>query len=462
MAACGSSGGGSKTINVYAPADGAEPLAAAGKVCSDSSNGDYTISIKELPKNADDQRTQLARRLSTKDKGIDVVSLDVVWTAEFADAGWIAPVPDALSKTAQASSLPGPLASAEWKTKSDSAKRLYAVPAWTNTQLLWYRKDVLKKYLGANATPPKTWDQLLKDNETIRKAWTGPGKAPSYIMVQAKQYEGLTVWFNTLLASAGGSVIDPNDPTKVTLGDTPEHKAATEKALAIIAAIGKAPGAAPDLNLADEGAAKDAGENGTSTFQLNYPFVFPSMRSNAATGDVKFLTDVKAKYGKLFADPNNPPKDAELGPVNELVRQKFDFAPYPSVVAGDPAKVTVGGINFGVAAYSTKKDKAFKAVECLTNKASQKVYAISGGTPPTDASIYDDPEFKQTYPMGDLIKAQLEADSSAVRPTSPVYQAISTALSTALNPPGKAVGAKGVDDLTAVVQKALDSGKSGS
>ena len=30
---------------------------------------------------------------------------------------------------------------------------------------------------------------------------------PSWIAVQGKQYEGLVVWFNTLLQSAGGQVL---------------------------------------------------------------------------------------------------------------------------------------------------------------------------------------------------------------------------------------------------------------
>jgi len=33
---------------------------------------------------------------------------------------------------------------------------------------------------------------------------------PHYVEIQGNQYEGITVWFNSLLASAGGSVLTPD------------------------------------------------------------------------------------------------------------------------------------------------------------------------------------------------------------------------------------------------------------
>lgn len=449
VSACGS-GYTTGTLNAYAPADGATFIDQVGKKCSAASNGEYNIVTHALPKAADDQRLQLARRLSGNDAGLDLMGMDVVWTAEFADAGWLEPVPDDLVSKISQESLPGPLETAEWKTDSDDSKRLYAIPTWTNTQLLWFRPDVLQKYLGKR-TAPQNWDELLSDNAKILAAG-----GPSYIEVQGAQYEGLMVWFNSLLASAGGSVVDPDDATKITLNDTPAHRAATEKALSVMRAIATAPGRDPSLSNNKENEGRLAMEGGLSSFQINYPFVFPSMRSNAAAGDVSFFPEMAQRYGKLFADADNPPADSELGPVNQLVRTKFDFARYPAVNPGTPAKVTVGGVNLAVASTSKQKALAFKAAQCLTNTDAQKVYSISGGTPPTISSIYEDADFKQTYPMGDDIKAQLEADASANRPASPVYQAISTLLVAKLSPPGGLDPKSGVDVLAEQVRKAID------
>ena len=34
------------------------------------------------------------RRLAAQDSDIDLVGMDVIWTAEFAEAGWVKPLPD--------------------------------------------------------------------------------------------------------------------------------------------------------------------------------------------------------------------------------------------------------------------------------------------------------------------------------------------------------------------------------
>ncbi len=69
--------------------------------------------------------------------------------------------------------------------------RLWATPFTSNTQLLWYRKDLVDR------PPPTTWDEMI--DTAVQKIGTA-GRSRS----RARQYEGLTVWFNALIASAGG------------------------------------------------------------------------------------------------------------------------------------------------------------------------------------------------------------------------------------------------------------------
>ena len=42
-----------------------------------------------LPTDASQQREQLVRRLGAEDPSIDIVGMDVIWTGEFANAGWV-------------------------------------------------------------------------------------------------------------------------------------------------------------------------------------------------------------------------------------------------------------------------------------------------------------------------------------------------------------------------------------
>lgn len=448
VSACGS-GHEPGVLNLYPPADGAGSIKSMGDKCSQESGGKYRIVTTALPKAADDQRLQLARRLSGNDKSLDLMGMDVVWTAEFADAGWLTPVPESIAGEVEGRTLGGPLETAKWKTKSDDAERLYAIPIWTNTQLLWYRKDVLRDTLD-KGQPAKTWDGMVAD--ATRSLAKG---GPSYIMVQGKQYEGLMVWFNSVLASAGGEVVDPNDPNKVTLNDTPEHRAATVKALSVLKAVATAPGHDPSLTNGDETSSRLGMETGKAIYQVNWPFVLSSMRENAASGSVPFLTDMQ-QYAGLFADKDNTPTDEQLAPVTRAVRQKFDFAPYPGVTEGIPAKSTVGGLNIAVANTSQQKDLAFEAAMCLTNARAQKFYSIDAGTPPVISSLYSDPDFRAAYPMADDIKLQLEPEHAALRPKSPDYQAISTLLQAKLSPVGSWDPETLVDQLAEQVQKAID------
>nr|WP_051198770.1 extracellular solute-binding protein [Gordonia shandongensis] len=478
LAACGS-GYEEGVLNVYAPTDGFDYVKQFAATCSKESGGRYRIDAHVLPKEADDQRLQLARRLAGNDRSLDLMLMDVVWTAEFANAGWMVPVPDDVAARVEDENLGGPVETAMWKRPDDPAKRLYAIPIWTNTQLLWYRPDLMKGTPSAkrvaqeraadrgrsskrkrspdakrpeSASPaPRTWDEMLADTEVI-----GREHGVTQILVQAKQYEGLMVWFNSLLESAGGSVLDPDDPSTVTLDDTPEHRAATLKALQVMKSVATADGHDPEITQSDEGTARLGMENGKGAFEINWPFVWASARDNAATGNVDFLNDIVAPYKAMLTDEDDQPTDAQLAPVNRKMRAAFDFATYPGIYADEPAKSTLGGFNLAVASTSRQPDLAFEAGTCLTSKKAQKVYAVEGGTPPTIESLYDDADFKLAYPMGEMIHAQLQDGTAAIRPASPQYQAISTLVTAKLSPVGQWDPEEMVDELAGEVRKAVD------
>jgi multiple sugar transport system substrate-binding protein len=375
LAACGSSGGGTGpvTINYYVFDDVSGSFATAVDNCSKQSNGKYTITYNKLPKAADDQRLQLARRLAAADSSMDILGLDVTWEAEFAEAGWILPWTGTFKQQAEAGTLKVPLQTATWKGK------LYAAPANSNTQLLWYRDDLVK-------TPPTTWDQMISDAEQLAKQ----GK-PHLIEIQGAQYEGSTVWFNTMVTSAGGSILTPNSQ-HAALGPPAVTALETMKKLATSTA------ADPSLPVQVEDANRLAMESGHAAFELNYPFVYPSMKTG------------------------NP----------ELFKH-FKWALYPRVDPNRPAKVTIGGLDLAISKYSPHPDLAFQAALCLRDRANQLNSAIKGGLPPTIESLYHDPKLFPAYPFhADILTALQQA---SVRPQTPAYQNISVVISHLVSPP---------------------------
>jgi len=440
FSACGSGGGG-LVISFYTPADDSATFAAIAKRCTDQFGGRFTIQQSSLPKSADDQRLQLARRLTGNDRTLDVMALDVVVTAEFAEAGWALPLSDDPAGRAEADAttdtLPGPLATAKWQHK------LYAAPITTNTQLLWYRADLVDK-------PPTTWDGMVADATRLHAV-----REPSWIAVEAKQYEGLVVWFNTLLTSAGGQVLSEDGKT-VTLTDTPQHRAATVKALQIMKSVATAPGADPSITQTDEGTARLALEQGKAALEVNWPFVLPSMLENAVKGGVPFLPLDKLLdlAGSINSVGTFTPTDQQFRAAYEVAKLVFGFALYPSVWPGQPARVTIGGLNLAVAKTTRHKAQAFEAVRCLRNLQNQKYLSIEGGLPAVRTSLYSDPQFQTKYPQYSIIRQQLT--NAAVRPATPVYQAVSTRISATLAPITAIDPEKTADALTAQVQKAID------
>ncbi|HEX4345642.1 MAG TPA: extracellular solute-binding protein [Solirubrobacteraceae bacterium] len=352
-----------------------EPSGAPQKIadrCSAQSHGAYDIEFEYLPSQADQQREQLVRRLGAEDSSLDLLGMDVVWTGEFANAGWIRPVPAATAAAVSKDVFPSVLRTATFKG------RLYTVPIWSNTQLLWYRKD-------RAPTPPKTWEQML-----AMAAKIGPAKGR--FQIQANRYEGLVVLVNQLIESAGTSVL--SGPTQVKLG-----KPQTERALQVLGELSHSPEAAPNLTTSTEDTARLAFEGGSSTFMINYPYVYPSAKA-----------DVPAIFKVLRA------------------------AKYPQVDADKPSKPPIGGINIGVSAYSKHPTEAFAAARCLVKPENQIEVAQLGGLPPVRSDLYDRPEIEKTYPgFANLIRSSIE--DAAPRPSiSPAYQDLSLAIQEALHP----------------------------
>jgi multiple sugar transport system substrate-binding protein len=346
----------------------------AATACSEQSNGEYTISFEFLPAQADAQREQLVRRLGAEDDSIDIVGMDVIWTAEFANAGWILPWEDERAQQVTDGVFDSVVESATFEGE------LYAAPYTSNTQLLWYRKDRVDQ-------PPETWDEMVQQAEEI-------GPAEGQIQVQANRYEGFTVWANSMIASAGTQVL--SGPTEIDLEQGP-----TEEALTSMGEFASSPVAPPNIDTSTEDTARLGFEAGNSSFMINYPFVYPSASENAPD-----------------------------------VFKQMDAAKYPAVVEGEESRPPLGGIHLAVSRYSNNPDLTFDAIACLVQPENQLIAATLGGLPPVTESVYDTKGIEKAYPgFSDLIRQSIE--DAAPRPQTPAYTDLSLAIQRALHPPSE-------------------------
>jgi trehalose/maltose transport system substrate-binding protein len=408
LAACSSESG--TTINVYY-----SPEQNFGKVvdkCNAQANGRYTIVYNKLPRDADGQREQMVRRLAAGDTEMDVLGLDVVWVAEFAEAGWILPWTGQNKTDASKDVFPGPLKTATWNDQ------LYAATKNTNVQLLWYDDRLVQ-------TPPTTFDEMIAQAQRLKS----DGK-PYQVLMTAKKYEGYVVQYNTIVNSAGGHIL--SDDGKSVVMD-----AGAVKGLEVLKNFANSGVTSPSLTTSEEQTIQNGFEaaNSQAAFLLNWPYAYSSIQTA------------------------NPDRFAH-----------FKWTRYPGVNPGTPGKATVGGYNLAVSSYSKHPQESFEATLCLRSAENQKYQAITESLPPTISTIYDDttpvdpskpadakdnPTMDQAYPMKDAILAELK-DAQA-RPLTPAYQNASTVIANILSPPSSIDPPVTADRLRRELSDALQS-----
>jgi multiple sugar transport system substrate-binding protein len=222
------------------------------------------------------------------------------------------------------------------------------------------------------------------------------------------------VFFVSLLASAGGSVLSEIGD-EVSLEEEP-----TRKALEVMKRLASSAAADPSLSTAREDDARLAFETGNSTFMLNYTFVWPSANRNA------------------------PQVAANMG-----------WSRWPRVVKSRPSRVTIGGINLGIGAFSRHPDLAFRAASCIASESHQVLAAQKGGLLPTIETLYEDPRIREAFPFSDLIRQTLR--DAVLRPKTPVYNDVSLAISRTLHPMRAIDTERDLERLRSKIDRALRS-----
>lgn len=332
--------------------------------------------LLELPEAADEQRAQMVANLQARSDRYDVLGLDVIWTAEFADAGWILPLERAMFPLDRF--LPPVVDTAVYRGK------LWAVPYTSNAGLLFYRKDLLAK---EGFKPPKTWGELRDQARALHEKYGIGGYAGQFLA-----YEGLTVNFAEAVQSAGGQILSP-DGTKVTM-DVARAKAGLDFLVG-----GFREGWIPPESLSfKEDEAQLAFEEGRLAFARNWPHTYGPATTSA-------------------------------------VADKFGVTRLPG--ANGPGTGSLGGYNLAVSAFSKRQKSATEFIRYFTSLENQRRVLADGSFPPVWAELYDDPGLIKRFPYLPVLKQSIL--SARPRPASANYDQVSlviaSAVSNALTPP---------------------------
>jgi len=319
-----------------------------------SDHPDQVVTFHELPDNADQQRQQMIQNSQIKNTKMAIVSVDVVWTIEFAANGYLVALP--------ADQFP---TDGFLKPTVDAAtyfNKLYAMPASSDGGLLYYRKDLLDKY---SLQPPKTFDEMKAACDTIRKG-ENDDKLGCFAG-QYQKYEGLTVNFAEAVNSAGGVITDPEGKPNV---NTPEATKGLSTPLDWFK-DGYIPKGAITWQ---EEQGRQAFQNGTLIFHRNWPYVYSL--ANKTDGSSK-------------------------------IAGKFGVAPLPGI-SSDKGISSLGGHSMGITTAAENKGTAAEFVKYFTSEETQKTSVLASSNAPTRQALYDDPDIKKAYPYMPILLKSIE------------------------------------------------------
>lgn len=356
------------------------------------------VTVKQQTDQADQQLQDLTQHFQQKLSDYDVVSTDVVWTAQLAAKGYLQPLTGAY-KLDLSGFLPSVVKSGQYVGKQ------YAAPSVTDSQLLYYRKDLL----GSKAVPT-TFAEMMADCPIAKKAGI------DCYAGQFAKYEGLTVNFNEVVTSNGGTVVD--DKGAPTL-DTAQAKAGLQE-LVDAFKDGNIPKAAVGYQ---EQQGLNSFEQGKLMFLNNWPYMVADIANSAQA------KDIRSKYA----------------------------------IAGYPGKSAVGGHNLAISAFSKHKATALKFIEFMESADVQKERVEKESVAPTLASLYTDTSFTSKYPYLVPLKASL--DNAVARPITPYYNGVTQAIQNNIFQALQTASTGGDVDVTSVLSatsKAIEAASSGS
>lgn len=343
------------------------------------------VTLLRQPTDTDQRRQGLVIPLEAKKNNPDVFLMDVVWISQFAASDWLEPLDAYLEDhSMQLQVFFGNVVNLADKYKG----RLISLPVYIDAGVLYYRKDLLKKWEIAEA--PETWAELvtasLKVQQEMRKA------NPNFygFVWQGAQYEGLVCNFLEFADSNHGGIVLADG--RILL-DSTENRVAIQFMRDLIARYQISPPST--YTEMREEPARLAFQQGNALFERNWPYAWPLHQSN-----------------------------------HSMVKDKTGIAPLPHFPSGKSTS-TLGGWHIAISKYSDQKSLSWQLVKFVLSYETQKELALKLGWNPSRKDVYDDPEVLQRLPH--LKELRNIFENAQPRPMVPYYTQLSEVLQRYIN-----------------------------
>jgi len=334
-------------------------------------NPDIRVELQRTPDDASQRHQLYVQWLNARVGNPSILQLDVVWTPEFAAAGWVLP----LEKYSPAKSefFPATMAANTW------AGKLYALPWFADVGLLYRRTDLVPR-------EPQTLEELVADAQRAKAQRGGPRYG---LVSQGARYEGLITGFVEYLGAFGGRIIDDSGEVVV---NRPEAVRALEFMRDELYKWNVVP---LDVLTWHEEEARFAFQNANSAFMRNWPYAVGAMSDTAQSKVI----------GKFAVSP----------------------MPKSGTAPNGHSTAALGGAQLAINAYTEFPDAAYKLIAYLTAPEQMLERAQAVGQYPTRPGLYDDARLRGAINVP-LENARRAIESATPRPVTPIYTELSEIL----------------------------------
>ncbi len=318
----------------------------------------------------------LTQKLRNRSEDVDVFLMDVIWPPEFASAGWALPLDELFPEIERKKFLDGTILANTYNG------RIYGVPLFVDSGILYYRKDLLEKY---SLPVPGTWEELVTTAARIVSEEKKQGNKLHGFSGQFKQYEGLVCDMMEYILGNGGTIID-SETGKPGLSSDASVEAVRfvrDKIIGAAAPVGVLSYQEPE--------SLDLFIQGKSVFMRNWPYAWEVANS----------------------------------PVRSRIAGKVGIARLPHFKGGRSFS-TLGGWQVGISTFTRNRKAAWEFARFLTSEKVQKLLALKAGRAPTRKALYDDPSVLKAYPHFSSMKDVFL--TAYPRPRTPLYPAVSNVL----------------------------------
>ena len=334
-------------------------------------NPGVRVELQRTPDDASQRHQLYVQWLNARVGNPSILQLDVVWTPEFAAAGWVLPL-DKYGPP-RGEFFPATITANTW------AGKLYALPWFADVGLLYRRTDLVPN-------EPKTLEEMVTDAQAAMSRRGGPRYG---IVSQGARYEGLITGFVEYLGAFGGRIIDDKGEVVV---NRPEAVRALEFMRDELYKTHVAP---LDVLTWHEEEARFAFQNGNAVFMRNWPYPVAAMSDTAQS----------------------------------KVAGKFAVSPMPASgnAPGGHSTAALGGAQLAINAYADHPDAAYKLIAYLTAPAQMLERAQAVGQYPTRPALYTDARLRTAIAIP-LDNARRAIESATPRPVTPIYTELSEIL----------------------------------